>query len=133
ADNVTIARELAGISSQADLLPAVISSVHGDGRAEAVLADARVVTLDAASSRWTNRAPGRLVARGDIVRVRAGDKDGQWLLDQVPRGQSALVSLEAETGAPRALVGGYSFAGNKFNRATQARRQPGSSFKPFVY
>ena len=133
ADNATIARELAGISSQADLLPAVISSVHGDGRAEAVLADARVVTLDAASSRWTNRTPGRLVARGDIVRVRAGDKDGQWLLDQVPRGQSALVSLEADTGALRALVGGYSFAGNKFNRATQARRQPGSSFKPFVY
>ena len=133
ADNVTIARELAGISSQADLLPAVISSVHGDGRAEAVLADARVVPLDAASSRWANRAPGRLVARGDIVRVRAGDKDGQWLLDQVPRGQSALVSLEADTGALRALVGGYSFAGNKFNRATQARRQPGSSFKPFVY
>lgn len=133
ADNATIARELAGISSQADLLPAVISSVHGDGRAEAVLADARVVTLDAASSRWTNRAPGRLVARGDIVRVRAGDKDGQWLLDQVPRGQSALVSLDADSGALRALVGGYSFAGNKFNRATQARRQPGSSFKPFVY
>ncbi|KRG74033.1 peptidase [Stenotrophomonas ginsengisoli] len=133
ADPATIARELAGISAQASLLPAVISTVHSDGRAEAVLADARVITLDAASSRWTNRTPARLVARGDIVRVRAGDKEGSWLLDQVPRGQSALVSLEADTGALRALVGGYSFAGNKFNRATQARRQPGSSFKPFVY
>ena len=133
ADPATIARELAGISAQASLLPAVISTVHSDGRAEAVLADARVITLDAASSRWTNRTPARLVARGDIVRVRAGDKEGSWLLDQVPRGQSALVSLEADTGALRALVGGYSFAGNKFNRATQAKRQPGSSFKPFVY
>ena len=133
ADPATIARELAGISAQASLLPAVISAVHSDGRAEAVLADARVITLDTASSRWTNRTPARLVARGDIVRVRAGDKEGSWLLDQVPRGQSALVSLEADTGALRALVGGYSFAGNKFNRATQARRQPGSSFKPFVY
>lgn len=132
-DPATIARELAGISAQASLLPAVISTVHSDGRAEAVLADARVITLDAASSRWTNRTPARLVARGDIVRVRAGDKEGSWLLDQVPRGQSALVSLEADTGALRALVGGYSFAGNKFNRATQAKRQPGSSFKPFVY
>ena len=54
-------------------------------------------------------------------------------LDQLPRAQSALVSLEADTGALRALVGGFSFAGNKFNRATQARRQPGSSFKPFLY
>ncbi|RBF32504.1 peptidase, partial [Xanthomonas oryzae pv. oryzae] len=45
----------------------------------------------------------------------------------------ALVSLDANNGALRALVGGFSFAGNKFNRATQARRQPGSSFKPFVY
>ena len=133
AEPAAIARELAGISAQASLLPAVISAVHSDGRAEAVLADARVIPLDAASSRWTNRTPARLLERGDIVRVRAGDKDGQWLLDQVPRGQSALVSLEADTGALRALVGGYSFAGNKFNRATQARRQPGSSFKPFLY
>jgi penicillin-binding protein 1A len=51
----------------------------------------------------------------------------------LPRAQSALVSLEADTGALRALAGGFSFAGNKFNRATQARRQPGSSFKPFLY
>ncbi|TXH69895.1 MAG: hypothetical protein E6Q88_08910, partial [Lysobacteraceae bacterium] len=56
-----------------------------------------------------------------------------YRLDQLPRAQSALVSLDAETGAVRALVGGYSFAGNKFNHATQARRQPGSSFKPFIY
>ncbi len=57
----------------------------------------------------------------------------KYRLDQVPRAQSALVSLEADTGALRALVGGYSYAGNKFNNATQARRQPGSSFKPFIY
>ena len=128
-----LASHLVGISPQASLLPAIISTVNSDGSAQAVLADARVITLDAASSRWTKRTPGRLVARGDIVRVRSGEKQDQWLLDQVPRGQAALVSLEADTGALRALVGGYSFAGNKFNRATQARRQPGSSFKPFVY
>jgi penicillin-binding protein 1A len=58
---------------------------------------------------------------------------GRFVLDQVPRAQAALVSIDADTGALRALVGGYSYAGNKFNRATQARRQPGSSFKPFVY
>jgi penicillin-binding protein 1A len=57
----------------------------------------------------------------------------RWEIDQLPRAQSALVSIEADTGALRALAGGFSFAGNKFNRATQARRQPGSSFKPFLY
>src|SRR5690606_31235006 len=77
--------------------------------------------------------PAALLKRGNVVRVRAGEEPGQYLLDQVPRGQGALVSLDANDGAMRALVGGYSFSGNKFNRATQARRQPGSSFKPFVY
>ena len=57
----------------------------------------------------------------------------RYRLEQVPRAQAALVSLDADTGAVRALVGGYSFAGNKFNTATQAKRQPGSSFKPFIY
>ena len=62
-----------------------------------------------------------------------GIRDRQWAIDQLPRGQAALVSLDADNGAIRALVGGFSYAGNKFNRATQARRQPGSSFKPFLY
>lgn len=57
----------------------------------------------------------------------------KYRLDQIPRAQAALVSLDADTGAVRALVGGYSFAGSKFNTVTQARRQPGSSFKPFIY
>lgn len=56
-----------------------------------------------------------------------------YKLDQQPRAQAALVSLEPHDGALRALSGGFSFAGSKFNRATQARRQPGSSFKPFLY
>jgi len=56
-----------------------------------------------------------------------------YQLNEIPKAQSALVSLEPEDGALRALVGGFSFAANKFNRATQALRQPGSSFKPFIY
>ena len=60
-------------------------------------------------------------------------KIDRYKLTQLPRGQAALVSLEPHDGALRALSGGFSFAGSKFNRAVQARRQPGSSFKPFVY
>ena len=56
-----------------------------------------------------------------------------YQLNEIPKAQSALVSLEPEDGALRALVGGFSFAQSKFNRATQSLRQPGSSFKPFIY
>lgn len=132
-DTATLAAHLSGISAQAGLLPAIITATAADGSATAVLANRAEISLPAAAARWTNKTPAKLVNRGDIVRVRAGEKEGQWLLDQIPRGQSALVSLDANSGALRALVGGFSYSGNKFNRATQARRQPGSSFKPFVY
>jgi penicillin-binding protein 1A len=153
-DAATAAARLHGIPAQGGLLPAIVLR-SGNGSADVVLADTSMITLDAASSRWTGRSPSALVARGDLVRVRrmdkpvagndAGKADGNadaaakpavapsWQLDQLPQAQAALVSLNPENGALRALVGGFSFAGNKFNRATQARRQPGSSFKPFLY
>jgi penicillin-binding protein 1A len=133
ADDATLAKALAGTPAQGTLLPAIVAATSADGGARVVLADASSVTLPASAARWTNKSPASLLKRGDVVRVRRGEKEGEYLLDQVPRGQSALVSLDANNGALRALVGGFSFAGNKFNRATQARRQPGSSFKPFVY
>ncbi|WP_407069980.1 penicillin-binding protein 1A [Marinobacter sp.] len=64
---------------------------------------------------------------GDLPDVR------RVALAQVPRVQGALISLDAQTGAIEALAGGYSFSQNKYNRATQAKRQPGSTFKPFLY
>ncbi|MEN1971883.1 penicillin-binding protein 1A [Luteimonas sp. MJ204] len=143
-DAATAAARLRGIFAQGGLLPAVVLRADG-GTADVVLADATVVTLDAASSRWTGRNPAALLKRGDLTRVRRIEpkgKDGEppaadarptWQLDQLPRAQATLVSLEPDSGALRALVGGFSFAGQKFNRATQARRQPGSSFKPFIY
>lgn len=70
--------------------------------------------------------------RGSIVRILADEK-GQWVLSQLPKVEAALVAVDPENGAIRALVGGYDFGANKFNRVTQAMRQPGSSFKPFVY
>ena len=133
ADAATLARHIAAIPSQSGLLPAIVSAVHADGGISVVLADRTELVLPVAASRWTTRAPAKLAARGDVIRVRTGEKEGEWLIEQLPLGQAALVSLDAGNGALRALVGGFSFAGNKFNRATQARRQPGSSFKPFLY
>lgn len=72
-----------------------------------------------------------LLAPGDLIRVRETPQG--WRLTQVPKAQSALVSLDPKHGAIRALVGGMGFELSKFNRATQAKRQPGSNFKPFLY
>ncbi|MBR7889966.1 penicillin-binding protein 1A [Marinomonas sp. A79] len=69
---------------------------------------------------------------GDIVRLRPDDRLG-WVLAQKPDVQSALISLNSKDGAIEALVGGFNFYENKFNRVTQSKRQPGSNFKPFIY
>jgi penicillin-binding protein 1A len=69
---------------------------------------------------------------GDLIRISL-DETGRWRLGQVPGIQGALVALDPESGAIRALAGGYDFARQQFNHALQARRQPGSIFKPFFY
>jgi penicillin-binding protein 1A len=69
--------------------------------------------------------------RGDIVRITR--RGASWRLTQVPKVQGAFVALDPRDGAIRALAGGYDFFDGKFNRVIQARRQPGSGFKPFLY
>ncbi len=69
---------------------------------------------------------------GDVVYVVAS-RDGTAQLAELPDAQAALVALDPDDGAVSAVVGGFDFYNNKFNRATQARRQPGSGFKPFLY
>jgi penicillin-binding protein 1A len=138
ADAAALATHLSSIPTQAGLIPAVVARTNSDGGVTVVLADASEVTLPASASKWTGKSPASLFKRGDLARIRletpkTGEASTTYLIDQLPRAQAALVSLDASTGAVKAIIGGYSFAGNKFNRATQARRQPGSSFKPFVY
>lgn len=76
---------------------------------------------------------------GDIIRIKptktnaALENSSGWQLAQVPKAQSTLISITPESGAIKALVGGYDFAQSKYNRALQAERQPGSNFKPFIY
>ncbi len=76
--------------------------------------------------------PADVVQVGDMVRVQR-QPDGKLKFSQVPTAQSALVSLDPRNGAIRALVGGFAFEQSNYNRAMQAKRQPGSSFKPFIY
>jgi penicillin-binding protein 1A len=84
---------------------------------------------------WRGPAPRKVsdaIAAGDLIRLRK-DSDGVWALSQAPSPAGALVALSPHDGAIRALVGGYYFSDSKFDRAVDARRQPGSSFKPFIY
>jgi len=78
------------------------------------------------------RDPKAVLSVGDVIRVRMRE-DGAFDLAQEPEIQSALMALDPHTGYIKPMVGGYDFAKSEFNRATQALRQPGSSFKPFVY
>jgi penicillin-binding protein 1A len=76
--------------------------------------------------------PSEVAQVGDLVRVQR-QTDHSLKFSQVPQAQSALVSLDPKNGAIRALVGGFAFEQSNYNRAMQAKRQPGSSFKPFIY
>ncbi len=78
------------------------------------------------------RTADELFSPGDVIRVARNKKD-RWQLAQRPKAQSALVALDPENGAIKALTGGFDFSMSKFNRATQAERLPGSNFKPFIY
>jgi len=80
----------------------------------------------------TAKLASDLVAVGDLVRLHQ-QPDGSWYLSQLPAAQAALVSLNADNGAILSLVGGFNYGQSKFNRITQATRQPGSNFKPFIY
>ncbi len=128
----------------ADLQPAIVTRVEED-KAVVILADGSSRDL------WWNdgirqaspylsensrgsapKIPADVLAVGDLVRT-IQDDDGGWRLSQVPAVQAALVSLAPDNGAIISIVGGLDFEQSKFNRATQAERQPGSNFKPFVY
>jgi penicillin-binding protein 1A len=76
-------------------------------------------------------APQRRIRKGAIIRVQREGKN--WQIVQLPEVEAAFIALDPQDGAIRALVGGFDFWRNKFNHVTQAWRQPGSSFKPFIY
>ncbi|KTD45177.1 penicillin-binding protein 1A [Legionella quateirensis] len=124
------------------LVPAVITEV-GEKEATAALQNGQTFIIPweglswarpALKKGWVGKSPVKaqqVVAVGDIVYVHSTEK--YWELAQIPEAESAMVALNPKNGAIEVLVGGFNFQKSKFNRATQSSRQPGSSFKPFVY
>ena len=123
-----------------DIVPALVTFVPGPRDR----GDARVrvghheITLTGDALEWTRQTAARLFEPGDVIEVevrRVGDDGtpGDLRLEQPPSVEGGLVAIDNETGQIRAMVGGFSFARSKFNRAIQARRQVGSLFKTMVY
>jgi penicillin-binding protein 1A len=141
-DQTRIQNALKNLPTYGPLNAAVITSASAD-HATAMLKDGSSVTLNMAGVRWarayksdtlqgpTPRSVTQVLQTGQQIWVRKVNDD--WWLGQVPAVNSALVSLNPEDGAVRALVGGFDFNQSMFNRATQALRQVGSNIKPFLY
>ena len=124
------------------LSPALVLRVDNSGITAWIAADDRLITLPHTSIAWAlqtagergkaPRRPGDIFTAGDLIRVQPSNQ-GKWELAGLPQTEAALVSLDPHDGAILALTGGFDYFKSKFNRAIQAERQPGSSFKPFIY
>ncbi|PKM29372.1 MAG: peptidase [Gammaproteobacteria bacterium HGW-Gammaproteobacteria-11] len=125
------------------LRPAIVLSVEAD-KVDIALRGGITGSIPWEAMRWARphlnansmgpvpRKPEDVLKVGDIIRVIPAD-DNLFKLAQIPEAQSAVVVLSPQDGSIQALTGGFSFQQSNYNRATQARRQPGSSFKPFLY
>jgi penicillin-binding protein 1A len=123
-----------------DEIKAAVALEAGPRKVVAVLQSGESVTitgdgLKPATSGLSQKAnPKTAIRRGAVIRlVKGGPKNETWFITQLPEVEGAFVSMDPRTGAVRAMVGGFDYAKNKFNHVTQAWRQPGSSFKPFIY
>ena len=120
-----------------DELQAAVVLAADPKQVQAALRDGEIIGVSGEGLRFAARAlepkaaPQRRIRRGAIVRVVHEAKG--WQIVQLPDVEAAFVGMDPQDGAVRALVGGFDFWRNRFNHATQAWRQPGSSFKPFIY
>jgi len=120
-----------------EIIAAVVTAASPK-QVQAAFIDGNVATIQGDGLRFAQSAlsaraqPNQRVRPGAIIRLVKND-DGDWSITQLPQIEGAFISIVPQDGAIRALVGGFDFNKNKFNHVTQAWRQPGSSFKPFIY
>jgi len=163
ATPAALQKALSGYTDFSGLYPAIVTEaaeneakvyVQGGGTIALSAADMKWAMGFARKAKTGGKGAASILRPGDIIRVRevadaeaattaaakpakdekvaTGDKK-HWELEQIPAAQSAMVVLSPDDGAVKALVGGFNFQLSKFNRAVQTQRQPGSSFKPFIY
>lgn len=121
-----------------DTIRAAVVTDASPQRVRATLQSGEQVEIGADGLKGVGKAlteqasPKHQIRRGAVIRLEQGS-DGKWAIRQLPEVEGAFVSMDPRTGLIRAMVGGFDFERNKFNHVTQAWRQPGSSFKPFIY
>ncbi len=134
-ENIDLALEK--VPQAGDLIPALVLAANTQ-QIRLYAQGGELITLTGAQLKWAARMlddkapPNKRLKRGAITRVQKDEK-GQWQIAQLPEVESAFVSVDPRTGAVRTLIGGFDFNRNKYNHVTPAWRQPGSSFKPFIY
>jgi penicillin-binding protein 1A len=162
ATPAALEKVLSAYNDVSGLWPAIVTAANADA-AEAHVQGGGAIRLPVAGMKWAlgyarkagigGKGAASILRPGDIIRVReiqdepalaAGPAEKKakttatvdrkhWELEQIPAAQAAMVVLSPDDGAVKALVGGFNFQLSKFNRAVQTARQPGSSFKPFIY
>jgi penicillin-binding protein 1A len=123
---------------EGDIVKGVISAAPSGEKRFKVNLNGGSGVLPFETMAWIRRTPGEALKVGDLILVRLLGRDkrsGDWrlALEQEPQVQGAILGLDNATGYVKAMVGGYDFSTSQFNRAVQARRQPGSAFKPIIY
>ncbi|MDX2475804.1 MAG: penicillin-binding protein 1A [Gammaproteobacteria bacterium] len=143
SDKDSLNQQLSEYHSVGELIPAIVLSTKND-TIGAFTKQEEIVEIEKQHYSWARKfkdantrgskpkTAADIVSAGDIVYLRRND-DGILQLSQLPKVEGALVSMRPDDGALLALSGGFNFFASKFNRATQARRQPGSNIKPFIY
>ncbi|MGV6808373.1 MAG: penicillin-binding protein 1A [bacterium] len=151
-DQASLLKRLQKIQTYGNLYPAVVLE-SSSKTASLLIKTGDIVDIGVKQVRWARKyisedrrgrqpsSVSQVLKVGDVVRMQrlqekdkdSGETQTTWKFSQLPTATGALVSMDPNTGAVRAVVGGFDYFYSKFNRATQAKRQPGSSFKPFVY
>ena len=135
--DASVAEALQDFPDNDELKSAIVTEASAK-KVVAMLQSGEAVTvtgdgLKPAASALANKAnPKTQIRPGAVIRIVRGAK-GDWSITQQPEVEGAFVAVDPRTGAIRAMVGGFDYAKSKFNHVTQAWRQPGSSFKPFIY
>ncbi|NDH09555.1 MAG: penicillin-binding protein 1A [Gammaproteobacteria bacterium] len=142
-NNAQLLSQIKVLDNINDLMPGIVTVVHTQS-VDVLLKDHRIIQIPwtglswakpALRKGWTGKSPQSaksILKPGDVIYVRF-QAQKNWQLSQIPDVEAALISLDPQNGAIEALVGGFNFQKSKFNRVTQSQRQPGSSFKPFIY
>jgi len=143
SDKDSLNKQLSEYQSVGELVPAIVLGTKND-IIGAYTKQEKIIEIEKENYSWARKykdantlgsepvTASDIVTAGDIVYFRQ-NKEAGWRLSQLPAVEGALVSLRPDDGAILALSGGFNFFASKFNRATQARRQPGSNIKPFIY